>query len=41
MVADGLTKALPPQKHKAFIRQLRMEDIKDELTTNELANLKV
>ena len=41
MVIDGLTKALPPQKHKAFIRQLRMEDIKDELTTNELANFKV
>jgi len=29
MVADGLTKALPRQKHKAFIHQLNLIDIKD------------
>ena len=27
MPADGLTKALPRQKHEAFIRQLNMVDI--------------
>jgi len=25
MVADGLTKALPPQKHKSFIKQLALQ----------------
>jgi hypothetical protein len=29
MVADGLTKALPRQKHEAFVRQLNLVDIKD------------
>jgi hypothetical protein len=28
MVADGLTKILPRQKHEEFVRMLRMEDIK-------------
>ena len=27
MPADGLTKALPRQKHEAFLRQLNMVDI--------------
>ena len=29
MTADGLTKALPHQKHKAFIKQLNLIEIKD------------
>ena len=29
MVADGLTKALPRQKHEAFVHQLNLVDIKD------------
>lgn len=29
MAADGLTKALPRQKHETFIRMLRLVDIKD------------
>jgi len=29
MPADGLTKALPHQKHKAFIKQLNHVEIKD------------
>ena len=32
MPADGLTKALPRQKHEAFVRQLRLVDIKDTLS---------
>jgi len=32
MPADGLTKALPYQRHKAFIRQLGLVDIVDRLT---------
>ena len=27
MVADGLTKVLPRQKHEQFVKLLRMEDI--------------
>ncbi len=27
MIADGLTKSLPKQKHEAFMKLLRMEDI--------------
>ena len=29
--ADGLTKALPKQRHEVFIKQLGMEDILEEL----------
>ena len=28
MVADGLTKVLPRQKHENFVRLLRMKDIR-------------
>jgi len=31
MPADGLTKALPKQKFKAFVKQLGLVDIKDLL----------
>jgi hypothetical protein len=29
MVADGLTKALPPQKHANFVKLLGLIDLKD------------
>jgi len=29
MTADGLTKALPRQKHETFVQQLNLVDIKD------------
>ena len=32
MAADGLTKALPTQKHKEFIKQLNLVDIKHLIT---------
>ena len=38
MVADGLTKLLPAQKHQIFIKQLRLidlEDLIDELQFEE------
>lgn len=31
MVADGLTKLLPPQKHQTFIKQLGLKDLKEEI----------
>ena len=31
MAADGLTKALPRQKHEAFIEQLNLIDIKERI----------
>lgn len=31
MVADGLTKMLPPQKHLTFIQMLGMKDLKQEI----------
>ena len=31
MVADGLTKVLPPQKHAVFIQQLGLKDLKQEI----------
>ena len=31
MPADGLTKTLTRQKHQAFVKQLGMEDVKDQL----------
>jgi hypothetical protein len=31
MVADGFTKVLPAQKHKEFIKQLNLVDIKDKI----------
>jgi hypothetical protein len=31
MVADGLTKALPKQKHETFVHQLNLVDIKDRI----------
>ena len=33
MPADGLTKALPRQKHQDFVRQLRLVDISSILST--------
>ena len=30
MVTDGLTKALPRQKHKAFVHQLNLVNIKEK-----------
>ena len=31
MVADGLIKVLPPQKHLTFIQMLRMKDLKQKI----------
>src|SRR5262249_13680449 len=31
IIADGLTKALPRQKHKEFVRQIRLNDIADRI----------
>jgi len=31
MVTDGLTKALPRQKHEAFIHQLNLVDIQERI----------
>lgn len=31
MVADGLTKVLPPQKHLVFIEQLGLKDLNQEI----------
>jgi hypothetical protein len=35
MPADGLTKALPRQRHEMFVRQLNLVDIKDQLDIRE------
>ena len=31
MIADGLTKALPRQRHEEFLRQIRLDDISERL----------
>jgi hypothetical protein len=31
MPADGLTKALPRQRHEVFVRQLGLVDISDQM----------
>ena len=33
MIADGLTKALPGQKHAEFLKQLNLVDIKHLITS--------
>ena len=35
MIADGLTKALPRQRHEQFVRQIRLEDISERLRQEE------
>jgi hypothetical protein len=35
MVADRLTKALPPQKHANFVRLLGLVDLKDRIQEAE------
>ena len=37
MLADGLTKTLPRQRHEAFIRQLHLQDIQDKLVQTHLS----
>jgi hypothetical protein len=37
MPADGLTKALPRQRHEVFIRQLGLVDIADKLRAIQMA----
>ena len=32
MIADGLTKLLPPQKHAIFIKQLGLVDLGDDIS---------
>jgi hypothetical protein len=36
MVADGMTKALPKVRHTEFIKQLRMEDIRNRIAAEAL-----
>jgi hypothetical protein len=35
MIADGLTKALPRQKHESFVKMVGIEDIKDRLNAEK------
>ena len=31
MIADGLTKALPRQRHEAFVKQIKLDDISERI----------
>jgi hypothetical protein len=31
MIADGLTKALSRQRHEAFVKQIKLDDIMDRI----------
>jgi hypothetical protein len=35
MIADGMTKALPKQRHATFIKMLQMEDISDQIVLEQ------